>query len=74
MNYPIIKDQIKVTIKSNAYTGINIRAFINDTPYILNNDNIINLIEKEIKQKNYSTNKQGHQRFSRMIINKKHGF
>jgi hypothetical protein len=66
----MISPDIKIEIKP-AYmmNGINVRAKINGKHYILDTENVKKSIEKQIRERGFTTNRTGRQLYERLTIN-----
>ncbi|MFA5695838.1 MAG: hypothetical protein WC917_00030 [Bacilli bacterium] len=65
----INKPEIKITIKSGYMGGINARALIDGKYYFLDLENLENVIKNQIKERGFTTNREGRQVYDRLKIN-----
>jgi hypothetical protein len=65
----INKPEIEITIKSGYMGGINARALIQDKYYILDLKNLQDVIKNQIKERGFTTHREGRQIYDRLKIN-----
>lgn len=61
---------IEITINSGyGGNGVDIKANIDDTQYVIDRDFLIDMLTKQIIEKGYTTSKTARQKYPRLIIN-----
>lgn len=65
----MIKPNIKIEIKPAYAGGVAAKATINDKQYLLNLKNIEQVIQNQINERGFTTNKTSRQKYTRLLIN-----